>query len=157
MNMKNLWLVAFAASAIFAVYACGGGNSPSTESKSENAASTTAKVTNAPTPEVMAKGEAIFKRTCIACHQPTGLGIPKTFPPLAKSDFLNNRENVINQVIKGKTGELVVNGETFNNTMPPQNLSDEEISEVLSYVYNSFGNSGNAVTVDEVKAVRAKS
>lgn len=158
MRNRKLLFFAFTAGALFSIYACGGGNSPSTESKQEssNASVTTTKVASPPSQEIMAKGEEVFKRTCIACHQPTGLGIPKTFPPLAKSDFLNNRENVIKQVIKGKTGELVVNGETFNNTMPPQNLSDEEIAAVLSYVYNSFGNSGNAVTTDEVKAIRAK-
>lgn len=100
------------------------------------------------------KGDEVYKKTCTACHQSNGEGIQKTFPPLAKSDFLSNREKVIEQVIKGKKGEMVVNGEKYNNTMPPQNLSDDEIAAVLTHVYTSWGNSGNAVTVDEVKAVR---
>ncbi len=151
MKRNLLVFLTVLSSGVFTLYSCGGSNQPATESSSTAVVSSAA-----PSAEVMAKGEEVFKKTCIVCHQATGLGIPKTFPPLAKSDFLVNRENVINQVIKGKTGELIVNGETYNNTMPPQNLSDEDIAAVLSYVYNSFGNSGGAVSVDEVKAVRAK-
>lgn len=101
-------------------------------------------------------GESVYKRTCITCHQALGQGIPNVYPPLAKSDFLGDKEKVIHQVIKGYTGELTVNGVKYNNTMPPQNLNDQEVADVLTYVYSSFGNSGGAVTVDEVKAVRAK-
>lgn len=103
-----------------------------------------------------ASGDAIYNRTCITCHQAHGEGIPNTFPPLAKSDYIANRENTIRQVIKGSSGEITVNGKKFNNTMPPQQLSDEEIASVLSYVYSNFGNSGSAVTAEEVKGVRAK-
>lgn len=101
-------------------------------------------------------GEDVYKRTCIACHQPNGAGLANTFPPLAKSDFIADREKTISQVIKGKSGALTVNGVTYNNMMPPQSLNDDEIAAVLTYVYTSFGNAGAPVTVDEVKAVRAK-
>jgi nitrite reductase (NO-forming) len=77
------------------------------------------------------------------------------FPPLAKSDFLVDKEKTISQVIHGYTGKLVVNGKEYNNTMPPQSLSDEEVANVLTYVYGSFGNDGRTVSVEEVKAVRA--
>jgi nitrite reductase (NO-forming) len=101
-------------------------------------------------------GEAIYKRTCITCHQTNGEGVPFTYPPLAKSDFLNNRENSILQLINGKMGELIVNGVKYNNIMPPQMLNDDELAAVLTYVYSNFGNSGKAFTADEVKAVRSK-
>ena len=149
MKKNNLFMMAMVSIAVVAIYACGGKETqtPAEKPKTETPP-TTASIGSI-------NGEDIFKKTCIACHQANGEGIANTFPPLAKSDFLANRENVIHQVIKGKTGELVVNGTTYNNTMPPQALSDEEISAVLTYVYSSWGNSGGAVTVDEVKAVRA--
>ena len=103
-----------------------------------------------------ASGEAIYKRTCIACHQANGVGIPSVYPPLAKSDYIADKEKAITQVIKGSSGEIVVNGNKFNNTMPPQQLNDDEIAAVLTYVYSSFGNSGSAVTPDDVKALRGK-
>lgn len=103
-----------------------------------------------------APGESVYKRTCITCHQAMGQGIPDLYPPLAKSDFLADKEKVILQVLKGHSGEMTVNGKKYNNTMPPQQLNDQETADVLTYVYSSFGNSGGAVTADEVKAARAK-
>ena len=107
------------------------------------------------TPEPVASGESIYKKTCIACHQATGEGIAGAFPPLAKSDYLADHEYAIKQVLKGSSGELVVNGKTYNNVMPPQALTDEEIAAVLTYVYCNFGNKACTITPAEVKTIRA--
>ena len=40
--------------------------------------------------------------------------------------------------------------------MPAWSLSDEDIADVLTYVYNTWGNSGQEVTPAEVKAYRIK-
>jgi len=109
-----------------------------------------------PSAPAAASGEAIYKKTCVTCHQANGEGLPNTFPPLAKSDYLSNKEKTILQVLKGSAGEIVVNSKTFNSTMPPQQLSDDEIASVLTYVYGNFGNSGGTVTPAEVKGIRAK-
>jgi len=150
--MKKIVLTSLAALSLFILASCGGNSGNS----SGEAASAPAASGSAPAAGGGADGEAIYKRTCVACHQPNGMGIANTFPPLAKSDFIANREMTIGQVIKGKQGELVVNGAKYNSVMPPQPLNDAEIAAVLTYVYTNFGNSGAPVTVDEVKAVRAK-
>jgi len=101
-------------------------------------------------------GSHLFASICAACHQSSGLGLPNVFPPLAGSDFLNaNKNRAIDIVIHGRQGEVVVNGLKFNSSMPSFPLTDENIANVLTFVYNSFGNSGLMVTPDEVKAVRA--
>jgi nitrite reductase (NO-forming) len=51
---------------------------------------------------------------------------------------------------------MTVNGKEYNNTMPPQQLTDDEVAAVLTYVYTNMGNTGTAVTPAEVKAVREK-
>ncbi|MCL5020901.1 MAG: copper-containing nitrite reductase [Bacteroidetes bacterium] len=100
-------------------------------------------------------GEHIFGRTCIACHQANAKGIPRVFPPLSGSDFLrSNKYRAIDFVMHGHSGRLVVNGTTFNNTMPPQPLNDNQISNVLTYVRTHFGNSMSPVTVREVEMIR---
>lgn len=105
--------------------------------------------------ELYAKGEEVYNQTCRACHQANGEGLPSAFPPLAKSDYLlADKVRAINQVIKGSTGEIIVNGQKFNSTMPPINLNDEQISNVLNYVLHSWGNNGEVITVEEVKAQR---
>jgi nitrite reductase (NO-forming) len=105
----------------------------------------------------MERGKQVYMQTCFVCHQPTGQGLPGVFPPLAKSDFLmENKTRSIMAVIKGLSGEVVVNGKKYNGVMPPVPLNDEQIANVLTYVRNSFGNEGDAVTVDEVQQVRAQ-
>lgn len=101
-------------------------------------------------------GETIYKRSCTSCHMASGEGIPNVYPPLAKSDYLVDKDRAITQVIKGSSGEIVVNGNKYNNTMPPQQLNDEEIAAVLTYVYGNWENNGTKVTAEEVKAIRAK-
>jgi mono/diheme cytochrome c family protein len=102
-------------------------------------------------------GRRLFTSICAACHQPTGRGLPNVFPPLAGSDYLNADKNrAIQTVLFGRQGEVVVNGVKFNNNMPSFPLNDQDIANVLTYVYNSFGNSGLEVTVEEVKALRAQ-
>ena len=105
---------------------------------------------------IVQMGKNIFSTVCFACHQSNAEGIAGVFPPLAKSDFLNaNKERAIGIVLNGKTGPVTVNGKHFNNTMPPQNLSDAQIAAVLTYVYHSFGNSGKVVKPEEVKSIRS--
>ena len=100
-------------------------------------------------------GKSVYNTTCFACHQSDGKGIPNVFPPLVNSDWLKkNRENVISMVIHGKTGEITVNNQKYNGVMPPQNLSDEQIAAVLTYVYQKFNNINITVHPDEVKKVR---
>lgn len=101
-------------------------------------------------------GEAIFKKTCVSCHMADGKGVENVYPPLAGSDYLTDRDRAIMQVIKGSSGEIVVNGKKYNNSMPPQALNDEEVAAVLTYVFTDMGNNGSAVTVEEVKKVREK-
>jgi mono/diheme cytochrome c family protein len=100
-------------------------------------------------------GKRLFTVVCTPCHQPTGLGMPGRFPPLAGSDFLNSdKKRAIRVLLKGLQGEVIVNGQRFNNSMPCFPLSDEDIANALTYVYNSFGNSGKQVTPQEVKSLR---
>jgi len=107
--------------------------------------------------EMIEQGRQIFVTICASCHRPNGQGLPNVFPPLAGSDFLNaNKDQAIRTVIFGRHGELVVNGQKFNNTMPQLPLTDQDIANVLTYVYNSFGNSGLEVAPAEVKALRAQ-
>ncbi|MCK8141300.1 copper-containing nitrite reductase [Flavobacterium sp. I-SCBP12n] len=105
----------------------------------------------------IASGRELYGRTCFACHQSEGQGVPNAFPPLAKSDFLNaNTDRAVNAVLHGLSGEVTVNGKKFNNVMTSQNLTDDEVADVLTYVYNSWGNNKTVVTPAKVKALRAK-
>ncbi|MBS1646167.1 MAG: nitrite reductase, copper-containing [Bacteroidetes bacterium] len=100
-------------------------------------------------------GGARFKNTCAACHMANAEGIPGSFPPLAKSDFLMNRSDKgISIVMHGLNGKITVNGKEYDGVMPQLQLNDDEIANVLTYVRNSFGNKGGLVTLKEVQAIR---
>ncbi|MEO6097040.1 MAG: copper-containing nitrite reductase [Fibrobacteria bacterium] len=105
--------------------------------------------------EMMDRGSRVFTQVCAACHQPKGEGIPMAFPPLANSDYLMSDKNrAIDILLQGKTGSMTVNGKIFDGVMPQLNLDDASIASVLTYVRNSFGNTGDAVTLEQVKARR---
>jgi nitrite reductase (NO-forming) len=102
-------------------------------------------------------GEVLFKGTCSVCHQESGQGIPDVFPPLAKSDYLlKDPQRAIHIALNGLTGKVTVNGNGFDSVMPPMSqLNDDEIANILTYVLNSWGNAGGAISKEQVQAVRA--
>jgi len=106
--------------------------------------------------ETLKRGAAVYARTCVACHQPTGKGLPPVFPPLAEAPIVNGDATLpIKFILHGLMGPVTVAGTTYNSMMPAvAGVNDQEISDVLTYVRASFGNNSSPVTVEQVKAVR---
>lgn len=101
-------------------------------------------------------GKTLYAQNCQACHQAEGQGIKGAFPPLAKSDYLNADVNrSIGVVAHGLEGQIKVNGELYNSTMPKLKLSDEEIANIMTFVMNNWGNKGGEVTPEQVKKAKA--
>ncbi|MFO1402669.1 MAG: cytochrome D1 domain-containing protein [Steroidobacteraceae bacterium] len=111
----------------------------------------------APSAAQIAAGEQVYTSLCMACHQADGKGLPGAFPPLAGSDFLLGKpDRGVGIVVNGLQGEVVINGAKFNGVMPAMTqLSDQQIADALTYVLNSWGNSGGSITVTRVAAERA--
>lgn len=105
----------------------------------------------------MEAGQAAYNANCAACHQPDGSGLPGAFPPLANSDYLRRPlAEVIGTVLQGLSGEVVVNGVTYNNVMPAMShLSDADIANIATFVHGSWGNTPREVSAAEVAEVRA--
>ena len=103
----------------------------------------------------MTRGESIYSANCSSCHMPTGEGLGGAFPPLVNSNWLKNQKQIIGVVIKGLEGEIKVNDEVYDAVMPPFNqLSDQEIADVLNFVSNSWGNKQPMIKLEQVKAER---
>ncbi|HEX6704848.1 MAG TPA: copper-containing nitrite reductase [Albitalea sp.] len=102
-------------------------------------------------------GQALFAGTCSVCHQGNGAGLPGVFPPLAKSDYLSaDPKRSIGVLLHGLTGKVTVNGQEYNSVMPPMNqLNDDEIANILTYVLNSWDNPGGRILTEDVRKVRA--
>ena len=164
--MKKVSLAFVGLVSIF-LFSCGGGEAP--QSTGEAPVSMVKDVDNTSEKKEVKKevlvqaaasaeyaaGLEVYNSDCKACHQSTGMGIASVFPPLAKSDFLKDKEGTIKQVLNGSEGEMVVNGVTYNGVMTPFNsLSNQQIADVLNFVYNSWGNTPIEFNVEEIAALR---
>lgn len=103
-------------------------------------------------------GKQIYNQVCAACHQPDGAGVANVFPPLAGSDWLNADSGAaIAAIVHGLSGEILVNDIRYNGVMPAMiNLSDEDVANVLTFVYDSWGNSKERIEPAQVAAVRGQ-
>lgn len=104
----------------------------------------------------MILGQEIYNG-CSQCHQGSGMGLAGQFPPLAGSEYVTGDVRRLAAIlINGINGELVVNGSTYNAQMPTwkDTYNDEELAAVMTYIRNSFGNKAEAVTKQQVEAVR---
>lgn len=103
----------------------------------------------------IARGKDVYIAQCLSCHQEQGEGIDGVYPPLAKSDYLMaDKKRSVVQTLKGISGEIKVNGKIYTGDMPGFDLTDQEVSDVLNYIRNAWGNKGPAVTTEEVAAAR---
>lgn len=106
-----------------------------------------------------ADGAKIYRNVCMACHQQTGVGVAGAFPPLAGSEWVNGDAKIPAKIIlHGLQGAIEVKGATYNGVMPAfgEQLKDEEIAAVVSYVRSQWGNSASPLSAGEVTELREK-
>ena len=94
---------------------------------------------------------------CEACHQPKGEGIARIYPPLVNNESITMR-NSVNAI------RIVLNGgfppSTEGNPrpygMPPfyQDLSNEQVAAVVTYIRQSWGNNAPPTLPFEVQRSR---
>jgi len=126
----SLWLVVFC----LMLSSCNSKQSPGTSTKFD---------------QYFIQGEQLYLRHCSNCHQKNGKGLGLIYPPLDTSDYVQNHiEEVLCLMRHGKSGVLVVNGKSFNQPMPGiPTLSDLEIAEIATYIYNSWSRDKGIVDV----------
>jgi cytochrome c oxidase subunit 2 len=102
--------------------------------------------------ELKARGEKVYASNCIACHQPTGLGVPGAFPALSGSNVVTGpKAGQINTVLNG----VVKDGKPTAMVAFGKQLSDTDIAAVITFTRNNWANkSGEMVAPSDVKAQR---
>ncbi|AYB31281.1 c-type cytochrome [Chryseolinea soli] len=100
-------------------------------------------------------GEELYLRYCSNCHQKNGTGLARLYPPVATSDYVDkNKDAVICLIRNGKSGPVTVNGVSFNKVMQPiPALTDIEIAEIATYLYNTWNRNEGIVEVQHVSKV----
>jgi len=98
--------------------------------------------------ELKEMGEKVYTTNCVACHQPTGMGIPGAFPALNGSPVATGDVTIhIDTVLNGRA----------KTAMAPfgQILSDVDIAAVITYERNNWNNkTGDVVQPADVVARR---
>ncbi len=104
-------------------------------------------------------GAAVYTARCVACHQANGAGLPGVFPPLAGSEWVTGKPELLAKIVPhGVQGALTVKGTAYNGAMPPfkDQVNDAEIAAVSTYVRKQWGNAAPPVAADVVAAARTE-
>ena len=106
---------------------------------------------------LMTLGKTIYDGQCASCHGAKGQGAVPNYPPLAGNPSIQ-MQSAVNPI------RMVLNGGyppgTPRNPMPygmppfAQNLSDDEVAAVVTYIRSSWGNRGAAVSAREANDLR---
>ncbi len=79
-------------------------------------------------------------------------------PAIAVAPFLTagceSTAGTADVVVHGLDGPLTVNGQPFDGIMPALLLTDEDVANVLTFVYSRWENAGFVVLPEEVEAIR---
>lgn len=112
------------------------------------------------------RGLRFYKNICSACHGPGGNGIEGLAPPLLNSEYITGSPKRLALILlHGLKGPINVNGThyEFNSEMPGiannPAMTDQDITDLMTYLSNAFGNSSrgiNAATVKELREVKSK-
>ncbi|MFT6872952.1 MAG: mono/diheme cytochrome c family protein [Roseivirga sp.] len=106
-------------------------------------------------------GLQLYRETCSACHGGNGRGIEGLAPPLDNSDWVKGSvDRLVLVLLHGLKGPVNVNGEKyeFNAQMPGlannPDFSDQDITDLITYLSNAFGSSSRGANPQLVKALR---
>lgn len=105
--------------------------------------------------QYVVKGEELYQKHCSNCHQKNGTGLGLVYPPLNTSDYMDeNFEKVLCLMKYGLTEPITVNGKSFVQPMPGVvTLTDLEVAEIATYIYNSWDHNRGIVDVTEASRV----
>lgn len=121
--------------------------------KSSSETNTLAQISD---PEVMKfaiPGKQLYENHCGNCHQADGKGLGKLIPPLRDADYFKASIHRTVWIIRhGQKGEILVNGEKYNQAMPANpNLKPLEIAQISTYLYNIWGMNEGVILSSDVE------
>ena len=86
--------------------------------------------------ELSERGEGVYQKNCVACHQMSGEGLPPIFPALAGSDIVMfDKNRNVEILMEGVQGAAM---QSFANQ-----LSEVDMAAVITYTRQAWGNAEN--------------
>jgi mono/diheme cytochrome c family protein len=108
------------------------------------------------------RGKQVYESLCGLCHGSDGLGKTGQAPPLAGSEWVQAEPSgrLILIPLYGVSGPIEVRGALMNFSaggMGPMGatLPVEDLSAVLTYVRQAWGNHSSAVTVEQIEVMKS--
>lgn len=119
----------------------------------------TAQTNNKLTAASVARGKMIYLQRCMVCHQADGGGVPNLNAPLDGSSAVKGADitKLVKNIVKGLADRVEIDGEFYSNAMPAaDDLKDQQIADVLTFIRSSWTNKVGSVTLAQVKQIRSK-
>jgi cytochrome c oxidase subunit 2 len=86
--------------------------------------------------ELTQRGEGVYQKNCVACHQVNGQGLPPVFPALAGSEIVMfDKDRNVEILMEGVQGAAM---QSFANQ-----LSEVDMAAVITYTRQAWGNAEN--------------
>ena len=86
--------------------------------------------------ELTQRGEGVYQKNCVACHQMNGEGLPPIFPALAGSDIVMfDKARNVEILMEGVQGAAM---QSFANQ-----LSEVDMAAVITFTRQAWGNAEN--------------
>lgn len=104
----------------------------------------------------IARGQEVYAAHCVNCHMAEGKGLDPVYPSLVKSEWLAQKDRLVQIIVKGMRGPIKAGGKEYSGEMAPGGLTDEETADVINYVRNSWGNKGIPVKPKEIQPALKK-
>jgi mono/diheme cytochrome c family protein len=107
--------------------------------------------------DASARGAAVYRDNCMACHRSDGRGYTRVFPALGGNPVVQGKDptSLIHVLLSGSALEGTKSAPS-SFTMPAfgWRLSDQEVADVSTFVRTSWGNAGTPVRAEDVAKVR---
>jgi mono/diheme cytochrome c family protein len=112
-----------------------------------------------PDPGAMKRGAAVYSDACSSCHLNDGVGQPRFFPPL-KGDAMAQQPNpdgLLHLILAGgRTAPTPTRPSPLSMASFAWKLDDQQVADVSTYIRNSWGNRGSAVSASQAAHMRSK-
>jgi mono/diheme cytochrome c family protein len=110
----------------------------------------------APAVTLNPRGKELYEQICAGCHMVDGSGVGNLQPALLGSSVVKGDPQLLVQVIlRGPAAVLPADRPKYSNVMPAFSFfTDQQISDLLTYLRQAFGENASALTSAQIAAAR---
>ena len=148
-SKSDIWAVLLLMLMIISLNSCGGEKSEGAKIQERLENSELMYFTN---------GKKLYTQHCANCHMENGEGLGTLIPPLKNADYLlEDIGRAASIIVHGAKEPIVVNGIEYIQPMPGNSkLTATEITGILTYITNTWGNAYGGISLEEVNSALKK-